>query len=79
MWAVENIPYRSNVHPSLTPLRKHRIQMTLKDLAGILEILLGVRLRGRYAFKSFVKDGDDAALLGEGWNNNGKFTKLIVL
>ena len=42
----------------LTPLRKHRIQMALKDLTGILEILLGVRLCGRYAFKGFVEDGD---------------------
>ena len=40
--------------------------MALKDLAGILEILLGVRLCGRYAFKGFVEDGDDAALFGEG-------------
>lgn len=40
--------------------------MALKDLTGILKILLGVRFCGCYAFKGFVEDGGYAALFRNG-------------
>ena len=41
-------------------------QMALEQLAGVLQILLGVGLGGGDGLEGFVEDGDNAALLREG-------------
>jgi hypothetical protein len=41
---------------------KHFVEVTLKKLAGVLEVLFGVGFGGGDVGKGFVEEGDDAAL-----------------
>jgi len=51
-------------------LIESRLKITLEQLAGVVEILLGVGGRDRQPRKSLVQNGDDALLFGEwrDWN-----------
>ncbi len=48
-------------------LVERRIQITIKKLPGVLEILFGVGDRSGDAREGFIEDGDDALLFGEVW------------
>ena len=53
------------LHPTLALLCEHRLQITVENLPGILQILLGVGFGGGDTVKGFVENGDDALLLGK--------------
>ncbi len=61
---LAHIPKRL-LDPPLTPLTEDGLKMTLKERAGVLEVLFGVGFGSGEARKRFVEQGDDSLLLGE--------------
>ena len=63
--------------PPLTPLTEHRLKMTLKERASVLEVSFGVGSGGGETRKRFVEQGDDSLLFGEWWQDEIEITYLV--
>ena len=65
--------------PPLPPLCENGLQVTFKQVAGVVEVLFGVGTGGGDAVKGLVEEGDDAVLFGEWRQRDWNFAQTPLV